>query len=54
MMDMSTGEDMEKLGCFASRYPEICPFCFSKYPDDPAQKMEHIRGCKRLLQEIGS
>lgn len=52
LLDVQFGEGLEKLGSFTARYPEICPVCFSKYPDDPAQRREHIGACARLLQEI--
>jgi hypothetical protein len=52
VVDPTDGEGLEKLGCFASRYPEICPFCFSKYPDGDEDRAIHIRACSKLAREI--
>lgn len=38
-------------GQFLNYYPDICPFCFSKYPDGEIEKTEHILKCKRIAQE---
>jgi hypothetical protein len=50
--DCSTGEGLEQLGEHITRYPDICPFCFSKYPDDEIKKVEHIIACNKILRSI--
>lgn len=52
IVDCSDGEGLMKLGAFISRYPDICPFCFSLYPEDEENKSAHIRKCAKLAREI--
>lgn len=50
--DASSGEGLEQLGAHFTRYPDICPFCFSKYPDDEIERVEHMIACNKILRSI--
>lgn len=52
IVDCSDGEGLMKLGAFISRYPDICPFCFSSYPENEEDRAIHIRKCQRIAQGI--
>ena len=58
VIDCNDGNGLLMLGEHITRYPDICPFCFSKYPDDITdsnghnERQEHIRKCAKLAREI--
>lgn len=52
VVDCSDGEGLMKLGAFLYRYPGICPFCFSKYPEGEQDRIDHINRCSRIAQGI--
>lgn len=52
VIDVRDPNQLLRYGQFLSMYPDICPFCFSKYPDDPTKKTEHVIACAKLAREI--
>ena len=58
VIDCSNVDQLLMLGEHITRYPDICPFCFSKYPDDVTDingyndRQEHIKKCAKLACEI--
>ena len=52
IIDLSDPNQMLRYGQFLTRYPDICPFCFSKYPEDSVKKTEHVIRCARMARFI--
>jgi hypothetical protein len=52
IFDPGDANQLLRYGQFLTMYPDICPFCFSKYPDGNIKKTEHVLKCARLAREI--
>jgi hypothetical protein len=52
IIDVSDPNHLMLYGQFLYKYPDICPFCFSKYPEDRIKKTEHIIRCNRMARGI--
>jgi hypothetical protein len=52
IIDVSNATQLLWYGQFLIRYPDICPFCFSKYPEDNIKKTEHVIRCARMARFI--
>lgn len=52
IFDPSDPNQLLRYGQFLTMFPDICPFCFSKYPEDRIKKTEHVIRCARMARYI--
>jgi hypothetical protein len=52
IIDVSDPNQLLRYGAFLGRYPDICPFCFSKYPEDDIEKTKHVIRCAQMARSI--